>query len=272
MWTINHLLTVVFDGVYAVLRPLHPVVPLVVISAVFGVVALLVIRYCSNQCAVGAVKDRIKANLLAIKLFKDDLRTMFRSFFAVVGSALKLQLLMVPPLLVMIVPMVMVCAQMAGRQEWRPLTVGERGVLVVRLDDDQPATALDIAPEVPDGLTLSDRNRAPAVHEVAWKIEGARAGRYTLALPIGGRTVTKEVVVGEPLDRVSPKRHRGGWLDSFLYACEEPLPADAGVQAITLTLPELDSWLYGSTWWVVWFLLLSIAVALILKPVFKVKL
>ena len=272
MWTVNSILTAVFDAVYALLGPIHPAVPLVVISAVFGIVALLVIRYCSNQTAVGAVKDRIKANMLAIKLFKDDLPTMFRSFAVVIGSAFKLQLLMIPPLLVMIVPMVMVCAQMAGRQEWRPLEVGERGVLVLALNQGLSQDALAIDPQVPDGVTLFSRNRAPAAREVAWNVEGSRPGRYTVSFPVAGQTVTKEIVIGRQLERVSPKRHRGGWLDSFLYACEQPLPAGSPVQAITITLPDVDSWFYGSTWWVVWFLILSIAVALILKPVFKVKL
>ena len=271
MWTINSILTALFDVVYALLGPIHPAVPLVVISVVFGVVALVVIKYCSNQSAVGRVKDKIKANMLAIKLYKDELGVMFRSFAVVIGSALKLQLLMIPPLLVMIIPMVLVCAQMAAHQEWRPLQVGERGVLLVTLDEDLPDSALDIKPQVPEGVTLDTRCRCAEANEVAWNVQASKPGRYTLGFPVGDRTITKELVVGRPLERVSSKRHRGGWLDSFLYACEKPLAADSGVRTITITMPPLDSRLYGSFWWIIWFLVLSIAVALILKPIFKVK-
>jgi hypothetical protein len=152
------------------------------------------------------------------------------------------------------------------------MQVGQRGVLELEMEDDVDASALDVDPQVPDGVTLPTRNRATSAKEVAWTVEATKPGRYEIGFPVNGTTVTKEIVVGEELERVSPKRHLGGWIDSFLYACEQPLPADSGVRAITLTLPSVDSWLYGSTWWIVWFLVLSIAVALILKPVFKVKL
>lgn len=294
MWTINRILTVIFDAVYAVLGAIHPAVPLIVISAVFGVGALIVIRYCSNQAAVGRVKDNIKANMLAIKLYKDELAVTFGSFGRVMLSALKLQMYMIPPLLVMIVPMVLVCSQMAARHEWRPLEVsGEQetrprtaatrhewrphevnynGVLLLELKDDQPTGALDVSVQVPPGVVVESRVRCPETHEVAWNVRASKPGRYLLGFDVAGQRVTKELVVGRPLERVSPKRHGGGLLDTFLYPCEEPLPAGSPVQAITLNLPPVDSWFYGSTWWIVWFLVLSIVVALIFKPFLKVKL
>ncbi|MFQ5490152.1 MAG: hypothetical protein ACE5GE_05460 [Phycisphaerae bacterium] len=271
MWAINNILVTLFDGVYAALGAVHPAVPLGVLSAFFGLVALLVIRYCSNQRAVAAVKDRIKAHLLAIKLYKDELPVMFRSLAGVMLSALKLQGLMLPPLLVMLIPMVLVCAQMAGRQEWRPLRPGERTTVLLTLKPDAADFLLDVQARAPEGVSLTDRVRTRANKEVAWNVQADRSGRYAVTFTVGGETVTKDVVVGDPLQRVSPKRHQGGLIDSVLYACEPPLASTSLVQSIELKLPELDSILYGSTWWVVWFLVLSIAVALIFKPIFGVK-
>ena len=43
-----------------------------IISAVMGVVFLLIYKYTSNQRAIGKVKDNVKAQMLAMKLFKDS--------------------------------------------------------------------------------------------------------------------------------------------------------------------------------------------------------
>ena len=43
-----------------------------IISAVVGVLLLIIFKYTSNQKAIGKVLDNIKANLLGMKLFKDN--------------------------------------------------------------------------------------------------------------------------------------------------------------------------------------------------------
>ncbi|MBU0704247.1 MAG: hypothetical protein KKC18_10330 [Chloroflexi bacterium] len=64
---------------------------------------------------------------------------------------------------------------------------------------------------------------------------------------------------------------RRGLADSFLYPCQEPLPDNVPINSIALTVLSVDSWLYGGTWRVVWFLIYSITVALIFKPYLKVN-
>jgi hypothetical protein len=272
MWIVNRILMAVFDAIYAVLGAVHPGFALFVISGVFGVAALLVIRYCSNQTAVGLIKDRINANLLAIKLYKDELRVMFRALPRILWATAKLQAHMIPPLLVMIVPMVLVCAQMASRHEWRPLRVGERAVLAVVLNPDAPDSALDITPRLPPEVTVDHFIRSTAVHQVNWYVQASAPGRYTLVFPVGDGEVTKELVVGDGFERVSPRRHTGGLWDGLLYPTEKPIEADSMVQMIEITLPGLDNWFYGSMWWIIWFLVLSMVIALIFKPWLKVKL
>jgi len=272
MWVVNRILMAVFDAIYAVLGAVHPAFALFVISGVFGVGALLVIRYCSNQTAVGRIKDRIKANLLAIKLYKDELRVMFRALPRILWATAKLQAHMIPPLLVMIVPMILVCAQMAGRHEWRPLPLNQRAVLTVGLQPDAPDSDLDITPRLPQGVTVDHRVRATAPREVSWYVQASKPGRHNLVFPVGDQEVTKELVVGDGFERVSPKRHNGGWVDSLLYPCEAPIAATSPVTSISVALPPRDSWFYGSFWWIIWFLILSIVIALIFKPWLKVKL
>jgi len=271
MWTINRILLALFDVVYRALVALHPVVALIVVSGVFGVLALLVVRYCSRQEAIGRIKDRIRADLLSIWLYKDELRVMFRAVPRILWGALRLQGNMLPPLLVMLLPMVLICAQMAAWHEWRPLRVGERALLKVTLDAEAGDADLNLEPRLPAGVTVSHRNRSPKVREVCWYVQAERPGRYQLSFDTGGEQCTKELVVGDAFGRVSPVRHRGGWVDSFLYPTEEPLPDDSVFRSIAVGFPGLDSWLYGSAWWIIWFLVYSIVVALIVKPYLRVN-
>jgi uncharacterized membrane protein (DUF106 family) len=272
MWTINSIFKAIFDAVYAVLGWLHPAVALVVISGVFGVAALLVIRYCSHQTAIGRIKDEIKAHLLAIKLYKDELRVMFRAMPRILWATARLQAHMIPPLLVMIVPMILICAQMAAHHEWRPLPVGQRAVLTVGLRSDAPVSTTEITPQVPPQVTLDHRVRSVATNEIAWYVQASQPGRYDLAFLVGDRNFAKELVVGDSMAPISPKRHNGGLAESILYPRERPLAADSVAESISIAYPAMASWVYGSSWWIFWFLVLSIAIALIFKPFLKVKL
>ncbi len=271
MWTINRALMAIFDTAYALLAALHPVVALVLVSGLFGVVALIVVRYCSHQDAIGRIKDRVKANLLSIWLYKDELRVMFLAVPRIVWGALKLQGHMLPPLLVMLVPMILICSQMAAWHEWRPLAVGERALLKVTMSPTAADAALSVTPQLPPGVTLSHRVRSPKTKDVCWYVQATEPGRHTISFPMGQEMVSKELVVGDGFERVSPVRHSGGWIDSFLYPCEEPLPDNSAIRSIAVTMPPVDSWLFGSAWWIVWFLVFSITIALIFKPYFNVK-
>lgn len=271
MGVVNSILTAVFDTVYAVLGLLPAWLSLTVISALVGVLALLVVRYCSNQTAIGRVKDDIKANMLALKLFKDELPVVFRSQGRLLVSALRMQYYMLPPLLVMFIPFVLVAAQMGLRYQWRSLYPNEESILTVALRDDAPADAYDVTIKAPDGVHVDRRVRKQAKHEVDWAIRATQPGVYTLALACKGNSVTKSFAVGEKQDRVSPKRPGPGLLDKLIYPAESPFGRDSTIQSISIAYPPRDSWFCGADWWIVWFLILSIVAALILKPVLRVK-
>ena len=61
-----------------------------IISAIVGVGLLIVFKYTSNQKAIGKVRDSIKANLLALKLFKDSISVTLKAQGYVFKGALLL--------------------------------------------------------------------------------------------------------------------------------------------------------------------------------------
>ncbi len=273
MALVNAIFTAVFDTAYAVLGLLPPWLALTVLSGVVGIIALVVIRYCSNQAAIGRVKDDIKANMLALKLFKDELPVVFRAQGRLLWAALRMQYHMVPPLLVMLVPFMLIAAQMGLRYQWRPLKPDELSVLTVSLRDDAPLSAYDITVETPDGVVVPPerRVRAPGGGKVFWNVQGTEPGQYTLVLDCQGRSFTKRLTVGAACDRVSPQRPGPSFWSRLLYPAETPFPADSIIQSISIDYPRRDSWFCGADWWILWFLVLSIVAALIFKPLLGVK-
>ena len=108
MSILNAALRFVFDAVLYPFRELHPLVGLILVSLVFGVFALLVFKWTSNQVGLDQVKRRIHAGLFEIRLFNDNLMAIFRAFFEILRHNLTYLRLAFIPLLWMIVPFVLI--------------------------------------------------------------------------------------------------------------------------------------------------------------------
>ena len=121
------------------------------VAVATGVFMLLVFKYTSNQRSVQRVRDQIKANLLALSLFKDSVAVSLRCQRRVLGGACRLLLLAILPMLVMTLPMCLLLAQLALWYQARPLRVGEEAVLTVLLAGDSTRDAR--------GATRADRGR-----------------------------------------------------------------------------------------------------------------
>ena len=118
---LNPVCVVVGDVIYAAIDLLPIWVGLILLSAGTGVVMLVFFRYTSNQAAIARAKDDIKANLLALKLFKDDLRVTVQSQLRIMWAIARLQRYVLTPVILLTLPMLLGLAQMGIRHQWRPL-------------------------------------------------------------------------------------------------------------------------------------------------------
>ena len=57
-----------------------PLLWVLAISIVIGFLMVIVFRYASDQKAIGRAKDRLKAHLLAVRLFQDQLPVVMRAY------------------------------------------------------------------------------------------------------------------------------------------------------------------------------------------------
>jgi hypothetical protein len=275
----NPVCTALADGVYAVLGALPIWLSLTLLSALAGVIMLIAFRYASNQKAIGRARDEITANLLALKLYKDEIGVAFRSQGRLLAALGRLQWHMLLPVLIMALPLIMGVAQMGLRHQWRPLRPGEEALLTLRLKPD-PGRKHEETMRLYEGTTLGPSpgvrggdlvGPVPGGNALVWRFRAGEPGTHVLRFDVSGQAYEKSLVVGEPFRPVSAERPGHDWTAQLLHPREKPLPAEAPVASIEISYPGVESYIYGADWWVLYFFVVSMAAALIFKPVFKVR-
>jgi len=243
-----------------------------ILSAVVGVLALIIFKYTSNQKAIGRVRDDIKANLLAVKLFRDNFSVALRSQARVMAAAVKLLVYSLVPMLVIILPVCLVLAQMGTWYQVRPVRPGD-GQVTVQLKMNHragtlPQVSLDPLPGV---RLLTGPVRVPSRDEIYFRLQPLEYGNHTLVFHIGDARYEKQLAVGEGFMRLSPRRPGANPGDVLLYPMEKPFSSGDHIGSISIAYPARESKIFGTDWWIVYFFLASMAFAMLCKPFLKVR-
>jgi uncharacterized membrane protein (DUF106 family) len=244
------------------------------VAVVTGVGMLAVFKYTSNQRGIKRARQRIRANLLAIKLFKDNVAVGLRAQAGVLGGAARLLVLALVPMAVMLVPMTLLLGQLALWYQQRPLRVGEETVVTLTLGGaaDTPFPTVVLAPT--DAVEPAvGPVRVLSKREVCWSVRAARAGQHRLTFQIDGQPAEKELAVGDGFMRVSAKRPPSSeWSEALLHPREQPFATDSPVRAIEIAYPERTSWTSGTDYWVVYWFAVSLVAGFCFRRVLNVNL
>ena len=243
-----------------------------VISAAMGVTLLVLWKYTSNQDAIGRVKDDIKANILALKLFKDSISVTLQAQGRVFRGAGGLLFHAIRPMLVMIVPICLILAQMGLWYQARPLQPGEEALVVIKLNGniDSAWPNVSIA-SMPTADVTIDQTRVFSERQIYWKIKARENGLNNIVFRVDNEQVEKQLAIGEGFMRVSLQRPGWHWVDIFENPSEKPFSRDSVVQSISIKYPDRLSRTSGTNWWMIYFFIASMVFAFIFKPFLKVK-
>jgi hypothetical protein len=272
------VVNLVFGGIVgAVLRPFRTLSPWFGMAAVALLTALLMLevyKLTSNQAAIRRAKDRIKAHLLEMRLYKDNMRVTLAAQGAIVKANLAYMAANLKPLAVMIVPLVLILAQLSLWYDRAPLRPGEETLVKARLEAAADPVSLDLTLEAPPGLEItSPAVRIPDEREVVWRVKAVSPGVGRFILRTGGLSIEKSVAVGGPrMAKVSALASRGSFWRRLLYPGEAPLPAGTAVRSVEVLYPAKSLTAFGfGVNWLVAYLVLSIVFGFALKGVFKVE-
>ncbi len=250
-----------------------------VVAVLTGILMLIAFKYTSDQKAIKHVRNGIKAELLALSLFKDSVAVSLGSQWRIITGALKLIQLSLIPIGCMVIPVTLLLGQLSLWWQARPLHIGEEVVVTLALQ----GTARSEWPKIeltsnPGMEVTSGPFRVLSRREMCWELKAHTAGCHQLVFEVDGRKIQKEIAVGERAMRVSVSRPEWNWSEILLHPAELPFgPIDA-VKSIAVQYSPDTVWVTGRyssfvfhSWIVFWFLGSSIA-AFCFSGVLKVNL
>jgi hypothetical protein len=241
------------------------------ISVVIGLVMVVVFRYTSDQRAIHLAKDHLKAHLLALRLFQDQIPVVIRSYGRIVLATGRYLRLAFMPLLFVIVPLTFLMVQIDRYLGLSPLESGHAFLVSARIGD---ATAMnDASLQLPDGLeTTAPAVHVPAESKIVWRVVAARDGDYVVNVQSSAQTFSKRVVVGTGLPRLSPVRLRGKFWERLFYSAEPAMPENSLIDAIAVQYPAREIAFAGLAWnWIWLFFVLSLAAGFLFKSILGVE-
>jgi hypothetical protein len=241
------------------------------ISLVIGLLMVIVFRYTSDQKAIRVAKDHLKAHLLALRLFQDQIHVVLRSYGRIVMATGHYLRLAFKPLLFVIVPMTFLIVQLDRYLGSEPFSTGRAFLVQARVNNSDALNHASL--QLPDGLTTTAPPvHVPAENEVAWRVVAAREGDYLINVQVADQQFAKRVTVGSGLPRLSSVRLRGRLWERIFLSAEPALPENRFVEAIDVQYPSRDIAFLGFEWnWIWLFFVLSIAAGFLFKSILGIE-
>jgi len=248
-----------------------PLLLVLAASLATGLLIVVIFRYTSDQKAIRRAKDQLQAQLLAVRLYQDQLRVVLRAYPRILLGTLRYIRLTLLSTAVMLVPIIALMVQMDRYLGWTPLAPGKAFLVKVRVAAPDALQSVEL--QLPSGLSRTATPvRIPAENEVVWRVTAEREGRYKADVVVGGQRFSKEVLVGNGLARISTARWRGRFWRRLLESGEDALPQGAPVEAISITYLPRNLDLAFAEWnWMIVFFLAAMAWALLFKKVLRIE-
>jgi hypothetical protein len=266
MWLyLNQGLNLVFDVWLWPFKSLSPIWQIVALSIPATIFSLLVFRHTSNQDGIRTEKDKIKAYLLEMRLFKDDLGVTLSAEKEILKHTLSYMGYALLPMAVMIIPFILILVQVESRFAFKSLEAGQEAILSVTVDPAASVRQVDSLLDLPDGL----RKATPAMRieetgEIFWRVQAMRSGSHRAVVRIGDRSFEKKVVVDRGVIPLATTLYPIDDIRSLGYPAEAGLNPDPPVTMIELDYPRARSEFAGlsSASWLLFLFTLILGFAL----------
>jgi hypothetical protein len=249
-----------------------PVVSLTVIAALVGVGMLWVFRRTSDQARMKAVKRKVYASLLELRVFAGEPSVTWRAQKSLFAANFRYMGLALRPAVVVSLPVTLLLIHLEAFYSRAPLPVGRDTTVTMAMrgpfDSRQPAPQLEasagVAVETPAVRVVDER-------QVSWRIRPVIGGSSYLLFTVDGKPVRKMVESGD-VQRFVPGRSVSSVIAAVWHPNEKRIPSPA-VKWIEVRYPEAWIDVFGLRLnWIVWFLVVSMLAALSLKKRFGVVL
>ena len=248
-----------------------PLALVIILSVIIGLLMVILFYYTSDQDAIAVAKDQLKAQLLAVRLFQDQLAVVVRAYGRIILGTGRYIKLAFKPLLIIIIPMTFMLVQLDWYLGYAPILQDQP--FLVKVKTAASETVNDVSLQLPPELTIS----APAVHvpsdnEVVWRVVANKQGAFDVNVATAGQTFAKKVVVSPEMNRISLSRMRAPYWERLFSSSEPALPDNSPIKAIDVNYPERSYQFAWMEWnWIVLFFVLSLVAGFIFKSVLGIE-
>lgn len=221
---------------FRLMAPLDPMWQGVLWGMPVALLALLIYRFTSNQSDIVRTKNGIKANLLALRLFRDDLRVVLRTqgkIFQLIGRYLRLGLV---PLAILLVPVILLLVQIEARFAYRAIDVGSSAILAIAVNDSLTPSAIRATVVVSPGLRVeTPAFRMDAERRILWRIAPTVAGQHVVRVQIDDHEFVRSVWAGNSRpELLVPTVYQSRDIRSFGSPGDTSIDTDSDVTAISV--------------------------------------
>ncbi len=266
----NAALRALIGGYASLFGYLHPFISLTVFSVLVGIGMLWVFARVSNQEAIAQTKKRLQAYLLELRLFGDEPALLWKSQKDLLRTNIRYLGLMLRPALILTVPVVILLFHLDAVYGLAPLPVGKPAVVTVQaigqVSSNTPSPRLIATP----GFAVE----TPAVRvleqsQFSWRIRPLKETAGKLRFSWSGAEWEKTIASGEGSQYLSSRRVRS-WLDTLWNPGEDRLEGQH-VQWVEVRYPPAAIEIGGiEIHWLIWFFVISMLSAYLLKGYFNV--
>ena len=278
--TINYFITRIFDIILYPFSFISEFWGILFLSILMSYVVLWIYKWVSSPRLVREAKDQIKANILAIRLYKDSGRVIGVSFLKSLLYTFKYFGLNFMPLLVIIPILFPAFVQMDVRYGLKPFEVGDE--VVVKAVFSQNPFDMDIELQENENFkhkmkpvfinAYKDADRKEPIKQANWKMEATKEGITKIKIKVQDKVYEKDLNIGKSRHALSNKKMKESNIEHFIYPVEGLLDGSNELNYIYISYPGKEITFAGiATYWWVWNLLLVVIIVLALKNRFGIE-
>ena len=248
----------------------HPLVSLTPLSILVGIAMLWVFGKTSNQKAILRAKRKMQAYLLELRLYGDDPRLLFTAQKNLIVSNLRYMGLMFVPAIYLTLPMVLLLFHLDAVYGIAPLEVGRSAIVTVQAAGRLAPTVEAPKLKAPVGVEVETAAvRALDAGEFSWRIRAKAEEDGVLRFDWNGRSWESDISTGGGMRYVSHSRESSA-LNSVASPGQDLLDVEQ-IESVSINYPAKEIHTGSlSLHWLVWFLVISIVAAYLLKDLFGV--
>jgi hypothetical protein len=248
-----------------------PLAIVIAVSLVVGLLMVVLFGYTSDQKAIGIAKDQLKAHLLAVRLYRDQIPVVMGSYGKILRGTGRYLKLAFKPLLYVIIPITLLMVQIDRYLGATPIPPNAPFLLTVHTTGGDALN--DVTVDLPAEITMTAPPvHVPALNEIVWRLIGSKEGKYEVKIVAAGQSVVKAVCVGMGLPRISTIRLRGHFWERMFSSAEAALPENSPIESISINYPDRNIEVagYGMNW--IWlFFILSMVAGFVFKELLGIK-